>query len=229
MKALIVEDAPEIVETIRLCISIRWPGTTVLSTARGNDAPSIIEAESPDIVVLDLGLPDIDGLDVLKQVRTFSDVPILIVTVRGDELSRVKGLEMGADDYLVKPFSHTEFLARMWAVLRRTNRLEMGGAGGLITGKDFSIDLAARRVFVNSKEIDLAPTEWNLFSYLVRNEGKVVPQAVLAERVWGTSEVESSAIKMCVRRLRLKLGDSLQTSSVIRTHRGRGYSFVRPQ
>ena len=125
MKALIIEDAPDIVETISLCFELRWPEVEVISTAEGNKGLTLAETESPDIIILDLGLPDTDGFEVLKDIRSFSNVPIIIVTVRGDEMDRVRGLEMGADDYITKPFSHLELLARMKAVLRRTSMPEL--------------------------------------------------------------------------------------------------------
>lgn len=229
MKFLVVEDSETVVETLRLCVSIRWPGTEVLVTARGKEAPALVESASPDLVILDLMLPDADGMEVLREVRTFSDVPVLIVTAKGDEVSRVKGLEMGADDYIVKPFAHTEFLARVRAILRRANRQDLGGEGAVITAGGLTINLAASRVFVDGADVNLTPIEWSLLSLLVRNEGRVMPHGVIAERVWGTDEVENSAIKMAVRRLRVKLNDAGRIPALIRTYRGRGYSFARPR
>lgn len=225
MKVLVIEDAPEIVESIQLCVSIRWPESTVVSTARGAPGVQMVETESPDIVMLDLTLPDTDGLDVLKEIRAFSLVPVLIVTARGDETNRVKGLEMGADDYIVKPFSHTELLARMRAVLRRTHMPQLWNNEGVVSSRGLAVDLGTRRVFLNGSEVELTPLEWNLLSYLTRNRGKIISPQVLAERVWGSDEMETSAIKMCVRRLRSKLGGDAATSGMIRNHRGRGYSF----
>ncbi|MBI4337360.1 MAG: response regulator transcription factor [Chloroflexi bacterium] len=229
MKVLVVEDAPEIVESIKLCVAIRWPESQVMSTAQGSQGLQLVESEAPDVVILDLGLPDMDGLDVLREVRRFSDVPVLVVTAKGDEVSRVKGLETGADDYIVKPFSHTELLARMRAVLRRSHLPQLWGDEGVVRGKGLSVDLAARRVFVDGQEAELTPSEWNLLSYFVRNEGRIIPLPVLAEKVWGSAYVESSSIKMCVRRLRLKLRDNTKSPQLVRSHRGLGYSFVMPR
>lgn len=120
MKVLVVEDSPDIVDMISLCFELRWPEAKVVSTAEGNKGINMVRTENPDLVILDLGLPDIDGFEVLKNVRTFSNVPVIIVTVRGDEVDKVRGLELGADDYITKPFSHIELLARIQAVLRRT-------------------------------------------------------------------------------------------------------------
>lgn len=229
MKVLVVEDSPEVVETIKLCVGMRWPDSAVVSTDSGDEAAPMMESEAADIVLLDLALNGMDGLGVLQELRKFSDVPIIILSGRGDDVSRIKGLEMGADDYIVKPFSHTELLARMKAILRRTSQSELWGDEGIISGKNFTIDLARRRVRVLDREVDLSLSEWNLLSYLARNERKVISNRVLAEKVWGSEFVESSAIKMCVRRLRLKLGDDPRNPQVIRSYRGVGYSFEMPR
>lgn len=226
MNILVIEDAPEIVESITLCVSLRWPHSTVVSTGKGGEGVVLAHSEAPNIVILDLALPDIDGFEVLRRIRAFSDVPVAVVTVRGDEISKVKALEMGADDYIVKPFAHTELLARLKALLRRAHMPELRGDEGVVAGRGVQVDLAARRVFVHEQEVELTPTEWNLLAYLLRNQGRIIPQDVLAQKVWGTEYVGKAAIKMCVSRLRRKLGDESQL--LIRNHRGRGYSLVIP-
>ncbi len=225
MKVLVIEDADEVVESIKLCISIRWPECTILSTPNGKTGLRLLETESPDVIILDLALMDGYGLDVLKEIRRFSDVPVLIVSVKADEMSRVKGLEYGADDYIVKPFSHTELLARIRAVLRRAHMPELWKDEGVIKAGRVTIDLAAGRVYVDGKETEFSATEWKLLSYLARNAGKVIPAQALAVNVWGLNYVESSTIKMCIRRLRQKLGEDTQSPRIIRSFRGRGYSF----
>jgi len=225
VKVLIVEDAAEVVESIKLCISIRWPDCVMLTTAQGREALTLVERESPDLVILDLALLDGNGMDVLKDIRRFSDVPVLIVSATADEVSRVKGLELGADDYIVKPFSHTELLARIRATLRRAHMPELWKDEGVVTGDKISIDLAAGRVYVDGSEAQFSATEWKLLAYLVRNAGKVISTRALTQNVWGLSFVENSTIKMCVRRVRLKLGDNTQSPRIIRSYRGRGYAF----
>jgi DNA-binding response OmpR family regulator len=229
VKVLVVEDALEIVETIALCLTIRWPDTVLVSTASTRRAVLLAETEMPDLVLLDLGLPDGDGLGVLVDIRRFSDVPVIIVTAKDEELSRVKGLEMGADDYIVKPFSHTELLARVKAVLRRWQRPELWQDEGLVSLPGFTVDLSGHRVVRNGVQIDLTSIEWKLFSYLIRNRGRVLQWSMIAQRIWGSEYVTHSAIKMCIRRLRLKLGDNPQHPSLIRSHRGEGYSLVLPE
>lgn len=229
MKVLVIEDAPDVVDTIGLCFTIRWPGTTLVSTGKGRNAAELVGSEAPDVVILDLGLPDMDGLKVLQEIRAFSDVPVIIVTAKGEEMARVKGLEMGADDYMAKPFSHTELLARVKAVLRRTQMPELWDDKGIVRGRGFVVDLARRRVEVEGREVSLTVTEWTLLAFLVRNEGKVVSSQMLADRVWGVDHLSDAAIRAGVRRLRLKLGDDPQKPRIIRSHRGMGYSLALPR
>lgn len=225
MKVVIIEDTEEIVESIKLCISIRWPECAILSTPKGKEGLHLIQSEFPDVVILDLVLADGNGLDVLKDIRTWSDVPVIIVSVKGDEMSRVKGLELGADDFIAKPFSHTELLARMRAVLRRTHMPNLWQDAGVVKGRNLTIDLGSGRAFVDGQETELSATEWKLLIFLARNEGRIIPPEMLASKVWGVTFVEPSTIKMCVRRLRMKLGDDTRAPRIIRSHRGRGYSF----
>ena len=228
MEVLIVEDVPEVTEAIRMCFTMRWPNATVLASENGHNALTLMESGGPDIVVLDLGLPDMNRLDLLKEIRQFSDTPVIIVTGDGQETAKVAGLELGADDYVVKPFSQTELMARAKAVLRRSSMPELRQDQGLVNTRDLAIDVAGRYLSRHGEEVKLTATEWRFLSYLVRNERKVISHQVLAEKVWGTEFLNGSAIKMCVRRLRMKLGDSERTSPVLRTHRGMGYSFARP-
>jgi len=123
MKVLVIEDDPGIIEVVSLCFQLRWSGTNVISAANGRDGVALVETESPDVVILDIGLPDIDGYQVLKEIRRFSEVPVIMLTVRGEDTDVAKGLELGADDYITKPFSHIELIARVQAVLRRAQGL----------------------------------------------------------------------------------------------------------
>jgi two-component system KDP operon response regulator KdpE len=225
MKVVVIEDAEEIVESIRLCIAVRWPECVVLSTPRGTEGLRLAKEESPDVVILDLVLADGNGLDVLKDIRAWSDVPVIIVSLTGDEGIKVRGLEQGADDFIVKPFAHAELLARMRAVLRRARMPSRGQDAEVMKGKNLTIDMGSGRAFVDGKETELSATEWKLLIYLARNEGRIIPAEMLASRVWGVTFVEPSTIKMCVRRLRMKLGDDTRAPRIIRSHRGRGYSF----
>ncbi len=230
MKVLIVEDDLGISDMLRLCFDMRWPGAELLATASGNQAVEMVETESPDMVVLDLGLPDIDGLDVLKDIRLFSDIPIVILTARNDEVSIVKGLELGADDYIVKPFSHIELLARVRAVLRRTQMPELKGSEKPIRSGELSIDFSSKEVRQSGKMVYLTPTEWRMLTELVRNEGRLLSYETLLRRVWGDDYVnDTSYIKKYVYRLRQKLGDDPQAPRLIVSVRGMGYKFIRSE
>ena len=229
MKVLIIEDSPDITETISLCFELRWPGAKIISTTEGKKGITLAETESPDVIILDLGLPDIDGLEVLKEIRSFSDVPIIIVTVRSDEIDRVKGLELGADDYLTKPFSHMELLARIKAVLRRTRMPELKTNEGSFHSSRLNIDFATRTVTVDGKPVKLTPTEYDLLRYLVMNEGTVLTHRALLEKVWGEEYTDSPEyLKVYAQRLRNKLEEDPSNPKLIISERGVGYKFVRP-
>jgi len=226
LKVLIVEDAPDIVETISLCFELRWPRVKVISTPEGSKGLTLAETESPDVIILDLGLPDMDGLGVLKDIRSFSNVPIIIVTVRGDEMDRVRGLELGADDYVTKPFSHIELLARIKAVLRRTRLPELQAGGKLFQSPGLTIDFTTRTVTVNGQPVRLTSTEYNLLHYLVLNEGATLTHRALLEKVWGEEYTNSPEyLKVYIQRLRNKLEKDPGDPQLLISERGVGYKF----
>ena len=230
MKVLLVEDNKEIQEAITLIFELHWPGSEVLISSEGAHGITKTEEESPDVVILDLGLPDIDGFKVLKGVRDFSDVPIIILTVRGDEIDKVRGLELGADDYIVKPFSHMELLARVRAVLRRSHIPELKEAEKPIVLPNLSIDFSSRTVTKKGKKIKLTPTEFNLLQCLIRNEGKVLTHHALLTKVWGEEYTDSSEyLKVYIQRLRDKLEEDSAHPQLLISERGVGYKFVKPK
>ena len=226
MRVLVIDDFPDVVEIIGLCFRMRWPDATVISTGSGKEGVGLVETGAPDIVILDLVLPDMRGVRVLKEIRKFSDLPVIVVSGDQQETTKITALEMGADDYLTKPFSPTELMARAKAVLRRTHMPELRDDSDIVRSEGISIDLSRHRMVIDEQEVNLTPTEWRLLTYLVRNEGWVISHRVLAEKVWQSEYTSGSAIKMCVRRLRNKIGDSGHYSAMIRTHRGIGYSFA---
>jgi two-component system KDP operon response regulator KdpE len=229
MKVLVIEDNPGIVEAISLAFELRWPGVQTVSTAQGLKGVELVESEAPDVVILDLGLPDIEGFEVLRQTRQFSDAPVIILTVRGEEIDKIKGLELGADDYITKPFSHMEFLARVKAVLRRSQMPELKGNEKPFVRGELVIDFASREVTLAGKPVRLTPTEYNLLYYLVRNEGKVLSQQALLRKVWGEEYTDATEyIKKYIQRLRAKLGDDPQNPRMLLSERGVGYKFLRP-
>src|SRR5512137_1270657 len=148
MKVLVIEDDPGIVEVVSLCFQLRWTGTTVISASSGHKGVGLVESESPDVVILDIGLPDIDGYQVLKEIRRFSEVPVLMLTVRGEDTDIAKGLELGADDYITKPFSHIELIARVQAVLRRSQGLPVSDEEHVFTSGKLSVDFNRNEVML---------------------------------------------------------------------------------
>ena len=226
MKILLIEDNASIVETVSLCLQMRWQDATIVSASGGEKGAEMVETETPDIVILDLGLPDVDGLAVLKEIRSFSDVPVIILTVRGEEQDKVAGLERGADDYVVKPFNPGELLARVQAVLRRTKASPSHDESPLTVG-DITIDPGMRKVMVRGQEIKLTPIEHNLLYLLARNAGRTLSHEFLLSRVWGEEYVSSpNYLKVYVQRLRSKVEKDPKNPAFIITQRG-GYFLAR--
>ncbi len=226
MKILIVDDDPDVVEVVNLCFSLRWPEAYVVSAANGEDALSLVEKEKPDFVLLDIVLPDMDGFHVCQEIREFSDVPVVMLSARDSEVDKVRGLEMGADDYIAKPFSHLELLARVRAALRRYES-QLPAVGEVFESGGLRIDYASRTVTVEGDIVRLTPTEYSLLYHLSRNAGRVLPHQTLLAKVWGreyTDEVDY--LKVYVRRLRQKLEGDPETIGEIVSERGVGYKFV---
>ncbi len=212
MRVLIVEDERSIAEP--LAEGLRREGFEVEWTATGAAA---LEADEPDVVLLDLRLPDMDGLDVCRSIRARSDVPIIIVTARGEEPDRVVGLELGADDYVVKPFGLRELIARIRAVTRRGRTAP---ADGPVQVGELEVDPRARRVRLSGHELDLTPKEFDVLAMLARDPGAVVSRRRLLDEVWETSWYGSTrTIDVHVAALRRKLGDA----GWIETVRGVGF------
>ncbi|MEW6142653.1 MAG: response regulator transcription factor [Chloroflexota bacterium] len=229
MKVLLIEDNPEIVRTVSLCFQLRWQGASIISAPEGTRGLHLVQNESPDIVILDLGLPCMDGFEVLKQIRLFSSVPVIILTVREDELDKVRGLEEGADDYITKPFSPLDLLARVKAVMRRSRVPEVKDESSppLVAGP-LTINYASREVSLNNDSIHLTPNEFDLLSYMTRNEGKVLSHQSLLNAVWGSEFIDVSTLKKYIYQLRVKLGDTTEPPKMILSERGVGYKFVKP-
>lgn len=226
MKVLVVDDEPEIIEVVNLCFGLRWPEAEVVSATNAEDALEAIEAQAPDLVLLDIVLPGMDGFSLCQEIRAFSDVPIVMLSARDAEVDKVRGLEMGADDYITKPFSHLELLARVRAVLRRYQN-QLPAVGEVFESGELRIDYASRTVTVNGSTVRLTPTEYSLLFHLTRNAGRVLPHHTLLAKVWGreyTDEIDY--LKVYVRRLRQKLEGDPETIGKIVSERGVGYKFV---
>ncbi|MCD6453557.1 MAG: response regulator transcription factor [Dehalococcoidales bacterium] len=229
MKILIIEDDSEIVEAVSLCFQLRWSGATVISATQGAKGLDLVETETPDLVVLDIGLPDMDGFKVLREIRQFSQVPVIMLTVRGEDTDVAKGLELGADDYITKPFSHIELLARVQAVLRRAQGVSVTGDERPFVSGKLSVDFASRTVKINGQPIKLTFTEYRLLYYLIKNEGRLLTHENLLNKVWGEGYTEArDLLRVHIQHLRQKLGDSAESPKIIVTEHGMGYKFVRP-
>jgi two-component system KDP operon response regulator KdpE len=229
MKILVVDDAPDVIESVRLGFTLQWREVEVLGAPGGEQALDLVEQEKPDLVLLDVGLPDVDGYEVLRQIRAFSDVPVVMLTARDDTLDLVKGLELGADDYVTKPFNHLELLARVKAVLRRLDMPAPASRVPSFRSGDLEMDFARQEVRLAGSRVDLTPTEYKLLYHLVRNAGYVLTHGTLLAKVWGREYVdEVDYLRVYVRRLRDKLGDDPDHPRFIRTERGLGYRFLAP-
>ncbi len=223
-RALLVEDDPNIVDLIRSNLSVR--GFDTLVSADADKALRLLETEAPDIVLLDLMLPDADGMELCRQIRERSSVAVIVVSARGGERDKVTALNMGADDYMTKPFSVEELLARITATLRRTRATQAAEPQALtITAGDVIIDLAKQQVTRGGESIHLTPTEFALLRELALNRGKLLTHAHLLRRVWGAAyQTETEYLRVYVRRLRSKLGD--EGAQLILTAPRAGYRFA---
>jgi len=226
LKLLIAEHAPEIARAIAYGAHLTWPGCQVVIATDGAEALRRFEAEPADLVVLDVQIPPPNGFEVCRRLRTLSPVPILMLTVRDSTLDKIRAFDLGADDYLTKPFDPLELLARLKALVRRTATKPVAPIPTFTAG-DLSIDFAAREVLLRGVEILLTPTEYRLLEELVRHAGTIVPHSVLLEQVWGPAYASAPQhLKVFVRRLRNKLGDDPEHPSYIHTVRGVGYRFI---
>jgi len=227
MKVVVIDDAPEIVEVVSLCFQLRWSGIKMVSASNGAEGLELIEAENPDVVILDIGLPDMDGFQVLREIRRFSQVPVIMLTVRDADTDVTRGLELGADDYITKPFSHIELIARVQAVLRRVRELPVTEEHPFVSGK-LSVDFASNEVRLNGKPVKLTSTETKLLYHLIRNEGRLLTHENLLRRVWGETFVDArDLLRVHIQHLRQKLGDNADSPSIIITEHGMGYKFAR--
>jgi DNA-binding response OmpR family regulator len=217
---LLVEDEENLASLVEAYL--RQEGYPVIVVTTGAEALRVVGQEPIRLVVLDLTLPDIDGLDVCRQIRTRSTVPIVMVTARDEEADRLVGLDVGADDYIGKPFSPKELVARMKAVLRRT---EPHAADEMLVLGDVVVQRDAREVGVAGQPVELRPKAFDLLAYLIQNRGVVVSRDVLLERVWGMDYAGGTrTVDVHVAQLRRKLG----RPGLIRTIRGAGYKAVAP-
>jgi len=229
MRILVVDDEPDVVESVRLGFDLQWREVEVLGAGDGEAALDAVERDSPDIVLLDIGLPGRDGFDVLRELREFSDVPVVMLTARDDAMDKVKGLELGADDYVTKPFNHLELMARVRAVLRRHDMPAPASRAPSFQSGELEVDFGRQEVRLGGERLDLTPTEYKLLYHLVRNAGHVLSHGTLLAKVWGREYMdETDYVRVYIRRLRDKLGDDPEHPRFIQTERRLGYRFLPP-
>ena len=224
-RILVVDDEHLIVDS--LTYSLRQEGFEVKAVEDGESALAIVSEFHPDVIVLDIMLPDINGREVCRRLRSFSTVPVIMLTARSDEIDRVLGLEVGADDYLVKPFSFRELLARIQAILRRVALDQQIDTSKLIQAGPLQLDIVARRVFKDDQEIQVSAREFDLLTILMTNMGQAMSRSNLINKVWGIDWVgETRTLDVHIRWLRLKIEADPASPKFIRTVRGYGYRFA---
>lgn len=222
---LLVDDEPVIIES--LTYSLRREGFEVYTATEGNQALEMFQSVLPDLVILDIRLPGMDGLEVCRRLRVYSPVPIIMLTALGNELDRVVGLEVGADDYLPKPFSFRELLARIRSVLRRVELDQRSGRAEVLQIGSLRVDSTSRRVFKSDKEIQLSAREFELLSVLMSHAGRAVSRDELISKIWGSDWTgDPRTLEVHIRWLRLKIEDDPTIPRFVQTVRGYGYRFI---
>jgi two-component system KDP operon response regulator KdpE len=223
-RVLVVDDEPQILRSLRTTLAAN--GYEVLTSATGEEALAQAAASAPDVVILDLGLPDVDGTEVVRRLRTWSDVPVIVLSVREGQDDKIGALDAGADDYVTKPFAAGELLARIRATQRRTTR--QGQTDAILRFDDLLVDLPRRLVTVRGEPVHLTPTEYGLLEALASHPGKLLTHRWLLQRVWGSAYgEESNYLRVYVRQLRQKLGDRADAPRFILTEPGVGYRWLR--
>lgn len=223
-RVLVVEDDPQLVRA--LVINMQARGYGVDAAPDGATALRLAAARQPDVVVLDLGLPDMDGTDVIKALRGWTRVPILVLSARRASDEKVAALDAGADDYITKPFSMNELLARLRAAVRRTDSVPVAPETVLVTTDEFTVDLVAKKASRGGHDIRLTPTEWHLLEILVCNPGRLISQRQLLQEVWGASHSnKTNYLRVYMAQLRRKLEADPSHPRYLITEPGMGYRF----
>ena len=223
-KILIVEDEDSVLDPLELLLSKE--GFSIETATNGREGLDKFWKVSPDLVLLDIMLPEVSGTEVCRQIRAKSNVPIIMLTAKDTEVDKVVGLELGADDYIVKPYSKAELVARIKAVLRRGLSEHTSSEGGVITAGPVSIDVDRHAVSIGGENISLPLKEFELLEFLVRNSGRVLTRTQLIDRVWGSDYFgDTKTLDVHVKRLRAKIEKDPANPTYIQTIRGLGYKF----
>jgi len=223
-KILVVDDEPRMCEAVSMNLEVE--GYQVVGACSGYEALRKLTTEIPDLIILDVMMPEMDGFETLREIRDISAVPVILLTVKGEEMDRIRGLDLGADDYVTKPFSSRELASRVRAVLRRAETPSPVPKTEVVVDDDLSIDFSRRRVVVRGKETHLRPTEYRLLYHLVSNAGHVLTHESLLRRVWGHEyRDEDHYLWLYVTYLRRKIEEDPKQPKYILGERGIGYRF----
>jgi DNA-binding response OmpR family regulator len=223
-KILVVDDEAAMLQTLRY--NLEKTGYNVCTAGDGYQALSAAEIHRPDLILMDIMLPVIDGIEACREIRKRSDVPVLMLTAKGEEIDKVLALEIGADDYITKPFSIHELLARVKAHLRRSRHAYRDAEHELLSGGDITLDVSSQRVTKGSRTVELAPKEFALLRLLLENKGRVVARQTLLDRIWGYDFCgDQQTVNVHVRWLREKIEDDPDNPAWVITIRSRGYLF----
>jgi two-component system KDP operon response regulator KdpE len=228
MKVLVIDDDRRLREVLEIGIQLQWQDAEVLTAADGEAGLDLFLQTDPDVVVLDVVMPRMNGYEVLQAIRQVADTPVIMLSAHGEDVDQVRGLELGADDYVVKPFSHLALIARIKSVLRRAEMPPPVNAVPDFTAGDLAIHFQNQEVTLAGEQVKLTPVEYKLLYHLVRNVGHLMPHQALLDRVWGSNyEAGPEYLKVFISRLRAKLRRPAGPE-YIETERGRGYRFIRP-
>lgn len=228
MKILVVDDDDNILRAVSIGLQFQWQDAEVITARDGDSALKIFFDQAPDIILLDINLPLLSGFSVLQEIRRVSEVPVILLTARTDDVDLVRGLSLGASDYVTKPFGHLALLARIKAVMRRTALAPTHGARAEVIAGDLKVDFESRSVTVGDERVTLTPLEYRLLYHLVRNPEKLMTHEALVSRVWGPEHSATShQLKVFISRLRAKI-ERPGRPPLIQTEHGLGYRFVQP-
>jgi len=226
MKLLVIDSDPEVVESVKLTVGMIWPNAITLSAFSGDAGIDAVDSERPNLVVLEVDLPDIDGFRVCREIRRFSDVPIIMLTERDREADIVRGLDVGADDYIVKPLDSIVFVARVRAVLRRAD-LTTPFEDKVFNYGDLKVNFGRGKVTLGQRLVNLTPTEYGLLCQLIKRSGKIVRSRTLLGLVWGREHMEeTNYLKVHIKHLRQTLKEDTAAPKYIFTARNVGYGFA---
>ncbi len=225
-KVLVVEDDTPVRHLITVSLSAE--DYTVFSAESASEAVTLAASRNPDMILLDLGLPDGDGVDVIEKIRMWSETPIIVISARDEDTDKIEALDAGADDYLTKPFSVAELLARLRATQRRLTHLAAGSATAVFQNGDLTIDFAAGCAYLAGQELKLTPIEYRLLCLMARNVGKVLTHKYITQKIWGIGwENNIASLRVFMASLRKKLETEPDSQSYIQTHVGVGYRMLR--